>query len=53
MIAAGADYLSPITEHTAALLVPSNSTVRGAKDLNGKIVAVNALSALAENGPRG
>lgn len=47
VIAAGAEYVSPATRGIAAILVPLGSSVRQAKDLNGKSVAVVNLGAIA------
>ena len=52
VIAPAADYSSPATERTTALIVAANSAVYQAKDLNGRTVAVAALHALGETVPR-
>ena len=52
VIAAAADYNTAINAHASALLVPANSTVRSARDLNGKTIATNALHSLTDNGPK-
>jgi NitT/TauT family transport system substrate-binding protein len=48
VIAPAAEYVSPDTAHISALLLPINSPVHQAKDLNGKIIATPALHSLAE-----
>ncbi len=52
VIAPGGEYLAPVTSRVAAIMVPANSTVRTAKDLNGKIVAANSLHSLADAVPK-
>ena len=52
VVAPGSEYVSEATGHDAALVVPANSTVRQAKDLNGKIIGVNSLSGIALLGTR-
>jgi NitT/TauT family transport system substrate-binding protein len=52
VIAPAVEYLSAITARTAAIVVPVNSLVHQAKDLNGKIIAVSALHALSETATR-
>jgi NitT/TauT family transport system substrate-binding protein len=52
VIAPGAEYLSPTTTRISAIVLPANSTVRKAKDLNGKIIATTALHSLSETAPR-
>lgn len=42
----------PTTERIAALLVPSDSTVQQARDLNGKTIGAAALNGLGETSPR-
>jgi NitT/TauT family transport system substrate-binding protein len=39
------------TEPTSLLMVPGDSPVRTARDLNGKTIAVNALNTIAQYGP--
>lgn len=46
------EYLSPATTRTQGLFLPANSTIRQAKDLNGKIIAISTLHSLAETGAR-
>jgi len=45
-IAPGTEYLSPITTQAAALVLPPNSPVQRAPDLNGKTIAVISLNGL-------
>jgi NitT/TauT family transport system substrate-binding protein len=45
-IAPGTDYLSPFTTQAAALVVPPNSPVQKAPELNGKTIAVISLNGL-------
>ena len=52
VIAPAAEYLSSVAPGIVALVVPINSTVRLAKDLNGKVLATNALRSLAETASR-
>lgn len=52
VIAAAGEYLSPGTSHDAALVLPLNSAVRQAKDLNGKTIATNSLHSLSDAAPR-
>ena len=52
IIAPSHDYLSPATLRTQALIVPANSTMQQAKDLNGKTIAVSTLHSLADLGAR-
>ena len=52
IIAPSHDYLSPATLRTQALIVPANSTLQQAKDLNGKTIAVSTLHSLADLGAR-
>lgn len=51
-IAPASEYLSPRTARTGAIVVPLNSLVQQAKDLNGKVIAVQALHTLAQTGTR-
>lgn len=51
-IAPGTEYITPFTTRTAALVVPPNSPVQKAQDLNGKVVAVIALNGLAHTAVR-
>jgi NitT/TauT family transport system substrate-binding protein len=46
------DYLSPGSLRTQALVVPGNSSIQQAKDLNGKTIAVSTLHSLADVGAR-
>jgi NitT/TauT family transport system substrate-binding protein len=52
IIAPSHDYLSPVTTRTQALVVPANSPLQQAKDLNGKTIAVSTLHSLADLGAR-
>ncbi len=52
IIAPSHDYLSPATLRTQALIVPANSPIQQAKDLNGKTIAVSTLHSLADLGAR-
>ena len=52
VIAPAAEYVSPGSMRTSALILPGNSPVQQAKDLNGKIIAASALHSLAETAPR-
>lgn len=52
VIAAAAEYDTAINSHASALIVPASSTVRSARDLNGKTIATNALHSLSDNGPK-
>jgi NitT/TauT family transport system substrate-binding protein len=52
VIAPGAEYVTPTSTRTYALVVPANSPVRQAKDLNGKIIATPALNGLSQTAPR-
>jgi NitT/TauT family transport system substrate-binding protein len=45
-IAPGTEYLAPFTTQAAALVVPPNSTVQNAPELNGKTIAVISLNGL-------
>lgn len=49
-LAGASEYVSPM--HIVGLLLPANSPVNQAKDLNGKIVAVGALHSIAVNDTR-
>lgn len=51
-IAPGTEYLSPATAQAVALMVPANSTVQKAQDLNGKVVAVISLNSLTHTNAR-
>jgi NitT/TauT family transport system substrate-binding protein len=51
-LAPGTEYLSPFTTQNAALLVPANSPVQKAQDLNGKVVAVISLNSLTHTAVR-
>jgi ABC-type nitrate/sulfonate/bicarbonate transport system substrate-binding protein len=48
VIAPGAEYRSPATERIAALMVPANSIIRQAKDLDGKVVGVPGLHSFGQ-----
>jgi NitT/TauT family transport system substrate-binding protein len=52
VIAPGGEYRAPITSRVAAIMVPANSTVKQAKDLNGKTIAANSLHSLADAVPK-
>lgn len=47
IIAPGSEYLSTLPANDAVLILPANSAVREAKDLNGKTIAVNSLTGIA------
>ena len=51
-VAPGSEYVSEATGHDAALVLPANSTIKSAKDLNGKTIGVNSLSGIALLGTR-
>lgn len=51
-LAPGTEYLAPFTTQTAALVLPANSPVERAQDLNGKVVAVIAFNGLAHTAVR-
>ena len=53
IIAPAAEYSSSTSAHVAALVVPANSPVQHAGDLNGKLIAEPALHSLAESAARG
>jgi NitT/TauT family transport system substrate-binding protein len=48
ILAPSAEYVQPGSDHLQAILVPANSTLQKAKDLNGKTVAVPTLRSLSE-----
>ncbi len=50
IVAAGNEYES--SRPNAAILVPENSPIHTAKDLNGKTLGVQAVKSIAEFGPR-
>jgi len=52
VVAPAAEYLFPNTARVVALVLPANSSVYQAKDLNGKIIASPALHSLAETASR-
>jgi NitT/TauT family transport system substrate-binding protein len=52
VIAPGGEYLAPVTSRVAAIMVPTASTVKTAKDLNGKTIAANSLHSLADAVPK-
>lgn len=52
VIAPAVEYLSQTGGRSVALIVPANSPVHQAKDLNGKIIAVSARHNLTETGAR-
>ena len=47
IIAPSSEYLSTLPANDAVIVVPANSTARQAKDLNGKTIAVNSLTGIA------
>ena len=47
IIAPGSEYVSTLPNNDAVLILPASSTVRDAKDLNGKTIAVNSLTGIA------
>jgi NitT/TauT family transport system substrate-binding protein len=47
IIAPASEYLSTSPANDAELILPANSTVRQAKDLNGKTIGVNSLSGIS------
>jgi len=51
-IAPAAEYVSPATERTAALVLPASSTIQQAKELNGKTIAVSPLKGIQETATR-
>jgi len=48
VLAPAGEWVLPASEHLVAILVPPGSTLRSAKDLNGKTVAVPTLHSLSE-----
>jgi NitT/TauT family transport system substrate-binding protein len=48
IIAPGSEYVFPATRRSGALVVPANSLVRNAKDLNGKTISSPSLHGLAD-----
>ena len=52
IIAPSAEYVSPDTQNTSALLVPLTSTVQTGKDLTAKTVAVIALNGITHTAAR-
>ena len=46
-IAPTSEYISALDARDAALVVPATSTVRQAKDLNGKTIGVNSMAGIA------
>jgi NitT/TauT family transport system substrate-binding protein len=48
VLAPSAEYVQPGSDHLQAILVPLNSPLQKAKDLNGKTVAVPTLHSLSE-----
>jgi NitT/TauT family transport system substrate-binding protein len=52
VVAPGSEYVSEATGHDAALVLPANSQIHQAKDLNGKTIGVNSLSGIAILGTR-
>ena len=51
-IAPGIEYLSATMEHSAALMLGPNSSVRRADELNGKAISVNSLRNVGETAVR-
>ena len=51
ILAPANEYNSPATLQSMALIVPANSVVREAKDLNGKTVAIGSLSGFTRTAP--
>lgn len=47
IIAPGSEYLSTLPANDAVLVLPANSSARQAQDLNGKTIAVNSLTGIA------
>lgn len=47
IIAPSSEYLSTLPANDAVIVLPANSPVRQAKDLNGKTIAVNSLTGIA------
>lgn len=52
VIAPATEYLFPGTARISAIVLPANSTVHQAKDLNGKIIATPALHSLGDDATR-
>lgn len=52
IVAPSAEYVSPDTQNTSALLVPLASTVQTGRDLSGKTVAVIALNGITHTAAR-
>jgi len=52
VVAPGGEYRAPTTTRVAAIMVPANSAIKTAKDLNGKTIAANSLHSLADAVPR-
>lgn len=52
VIAPAADYVSPTTAGTIAIVVRASAPIHQAKDLSGKIIAVGALHTLGETASR-
>jgi len=50
-IAPANEYASPLTTQSMALVLPANSIIRQAKDLNGKTVAISTLNGFARTAP--
>ena len=51
-IAPGTEYIEPFTTQATAIVLPANSPIQKAQDLNGKVVAVIALNGLAHTAVR-
>lgn len=51
-VAPGTEYIYPVTSQTAALVLPPNSSIQKAPELNGKTIAVISLSGLAHTAVR-
>jgi NitT/TauT family transport system substrate-binding protein len=52
VITPASEYISPMMTRSVGLVVPANSTVQQAKDLNGKVVASNGLHSFGEEGAK-
>jgi NitT/TauT family transport system substrate-binding protein len=52
VITPASEYVSPAMTRSVGIVVPANSSVQQAKDLNGKIVASNGLHSFGEEGAK-
>jgi NitT/TauT family transport system substrate-binding protein len=52
ILAPASEYVSEELARSAAMVVPANSPVQSAKDLNGKVVSSNGLHSFGEEGAR-